>query len=512
MWGTFDVESFSDVLSARITRCELLRRLPAAEIVSFAPFGHAHPTRLDGGEPAEPLGRWSSQRLTELAARLHCVVVTGDGLLGMADGVLADHYGIAEDELTARAPLRFFIQGLGELEAACPVMWHGVGGAAQAEEGDGTLDAALLRKALADRAYVALCDGASKQHLEEVGVDCDLVLIPHPAVVASRLFPASLLHKRLEYLRVMGWYPRHDQALVVQGNRGLLPQAVEVASGLERLAEDLGGAAIVLLQANPCDGDEDFADAVAAALRRRPFRVPVAGIEDVMACIAGSAAVVTSSAALAATATSFGRPSGATNEVGRLGQPPTADQLLALQSEVDVSFDRVAGIAEKAAAGRLPPEADNAGLVQVQSTLSALRQANMVQGRRWAAAAVKFADHLSELAAARADAEALVTAHSAVTAAQEGVIAGQRQALEEQQRTLLRLQESVQAQSAELERSAALFGESATYTTALEARVAAAESRQAAAEAELALVRVRRVPRLAARARAAASRLRRLGG
>jgi hypothetical protein len=481
LWGTFDLDGFGDALAVRIARRELSQRLPAAEITTYAPYGQDHPTRLDGGEPAASLGPWSAERVAELADGLDCVVVTGDGLVGRPDEDLASCYGVDEDELASRSPSRFFLGGLAPLEHCCPVIWHAVSLAGE----PGEALAGALVEALADRPYVAVSDSASKQWLEAAGVDRDIVLVPHPALLASRLFPSGLIEKRLEHLRVMGWYPRDGPALVVQGDGSLAADVQELAAALEALAAELGAAGIALLQSEPCRGDQYFADALADALTRPPYRLPVVGVEDVAACVAGSVAVVTSSSALAATAMSYGCPHGPTGDPGRLEDGIGPGRLLALQDDLDASFDHVAMVAEDAAAARPDHGDGGSDLQELLATVRSLRRANQVQGRRMAHERVVLADQVTDLNAA----------YAAVLTGKDGEIANQRRAIE--------------LQTAELERSQALLEQVHASATDLSARLAAAEAQRAAAEAELAALRATRTFRWAAPARSLTARFRR---
>jgi len=441
--------------------------------MAFAPYGQDHPTRLDGGEPAAPLGPWSAERVAELADRLDCVVVTGDGLVGRPDADLAGCYGVTKDEMASRSPSRFFLRGLAPLEHCCPVIWHAVSLAGE----PGEALAAALVGALTDRPYVAVSDLTSKQWLEAAGVDREIVLLPHPALLASRLFPSSLIEKRLEYLRVMGWYPPDGPALLVQGDGSLAANVQELAAALETLAAELGAAGIALLQAEPCRGDQHFADALADALTRPPYRLAVVGVEDVAACVAGSVAVVTSSSALAATAMSYGCPHGRTGDPGRLEDGIGPGRLLALQEELDASFDRVARLAKDAAA-RAGHGDGGSDLDELVATVSALRRANQVQGRRMAHERVVLADQVTDLNAA----------YTAVLMGKDGEIANQRHAIE--------------LQTAELQRSQALLEQVSASAGDLSARLSAAE-------AELAALRATRTFRWAAPAKSLIARFRR---
>lgn len=495
LWGTFDVEGFGDALAVRIARRELSERLPAAEIMAFAPYGQDHPTRLDDGEPAAPLGPWSAERVAELADRLDCVVVTGDRLVGRPDADLAGCYGVTENELASRSPSRFFLGGLTPLEHCCPVMWHAVSLAGE----PGEAQAVALVEALADRPYVAVSDSASKEWLEAAGVDREIVLLPHPALLAYRLFPSSLIEKRLEYLRVMGWYPADGPALVVQGDRSLAADVQELAAALETLAAELGAAGIALLQAEPCRGDQHFADALAGALTRPPYRVPVVGVEDVAACVAGSAAVVTSSSALAATAMSYGRPHGPTGDPGRLENGIGPGRLLALQEELDASFDRVATLADDAAAARTGHGDGGPDLDELLATLCSLRRANQVQGRRLAHERLVLADQVTDL----------TTLHAGEVAHRDVVIANQHRAIELQTAELERSQALVEQLSASVADLSARLAAAEAQGAAAESQLAAADAQRAAAEAELVALRATRTFRWAAPARSLMARFRR---
>ena len=505
LWGTFDVESFGDLLLARILRGELRRRLPASEVTVFAPYGHEHPTRLDGGESPEPLGPWSADRVADLSTRLDCVIVTGETLSRWRDASLVDAYGVAEEEVATRAPARFLVGGLGDLEDRCPVLWAGVGLPVDATDDE----AVALRKALAGRPYVAVWDEVSKHRLEEAGVDNEISVVPPATLLAPRHFPGSLLAKRLEYLKVMGWYPRDRPALVVQGDGTLVLQAGQIAAGLERIAAAHGSLAIVTAQTDPWRGDGEFADALAGALHERPYRLPVVGLEDLTAVFSDAWGVVGSSPAARTVAASYGRPcAGFDDPAGvdaALAAPRAGPELAVLQEQVDASIDAMAAIARQAAAARpgLGEEAEAADIEGLQTTLAALRRANRAQARQMVDERLMFADRVSE-------AEALIAAHAGVVAAQEAVIADQRRALEDQQRTLAQVHTSLQSQTAELERARTVFEQLAGYTAGLEARVEGAERARAAADHELAALRATRTFRWTRLARTALAGFRRL--
>src|SRR2546421_8375836 len=167
--GTFDTDLFDDALAPRVLRRELKARLPGAEIITFAPYGALRPTPRDGGEPAEPLGRWSPDRAAALTAGVDCVLVTRTDPFPDHDR-LARSYGVDRAVLDELELEGWFIDGSARAaEERCPVITF---------ESD-------------------------------------------PVVLAPRLFSPDLLTKRLEYLWLMGWYPREGPAGVVAGDVGL---------------------------------------------------------------------------------------------------------------------------------------------------------------------------------------------------------------------------------------------------------------------------------------------------
>ncbi len=418
----FAGDGFDSELLTAIVRRELSQRLPAAEI-----------TDLAGAEQAD---------------ELDCVIVTGHALL-------------PEAALTARGP----------------VMWQGVTLATQPREAR----AAELVEALADAPYVGVADPASKEWLEAAGVDREIVVLPHPALLASRLFPTGLIEKRLEYLRAMGWYPSDGPALVVHGNGSLAAGVHEVAADLEKLAAELDAAGIVVLR-DLCP-DDQFADALADALTRLPYRPPALAMHDTAACVAASVTVVTISPALAATALSYGRPHAPTSDPCRSENRVAPEQLLSLQSELDASYDQLASIAVEAAAvpGDSAPDVE-----ELLATLSRLRRAHEIQSRRLAEERLVLADQVIDLG----------MLHKAALTGKDHVISSQQRAIEQQ--------------TAELERSRAMFDHVSASADTLRAGLAAAEAQVATVEAELAALRATRTFRWAAPARSLVARLQRL--
>jgi hypothetical protein len=412
LWGTFDVDNYGDHLFPRIAGHELRRRLPDAVVTPFAPYGRLHPTGLDDGRPAEPLGPWTPERARHLAADHHLVVVGGGELMHLNDPLLAPVYGTSADELLRLAPSRWFVEGLGpELERHCPVVWHGVGVPwAPSDEG-----AERLRTALARRPYVTVRDRASAARLAGAGVERPVDVVPDSALLLDRIMPPSSLRARLDGLRAAGAYPPPGSpALVVQGCDLLEPHLDDVVAAVGHwMAARPVRPEIVALETGRCRGDAGFAEALVRALapvlaaqaasvggappnpRGRVWRLPEARtVEDLAAAVAGAELFLGSSLHGAITAVVYGTPFVLLNPMGEAkldgfadltgldrflvhslpdspkaldlaagGDRMPAAALTALQARVDVHFDRLAELAAERAAvprPRLPAVARRA--------------------------------------------------------------------------------------------------------------------------------------------------------
>ena len=403
LWGTFDVESLGDALYARIARAELARRLPEAEIRTFAPLGSERPTAWDGEDPAEPLGPYRPERLSELAEELD-VVVVGPGDLGHGhDELLAPLYGVPSEQLIERGATRFFVDGLGrQLERTRPVVWHAVAVPFDLEPEE----AERYRRALSARPYVSVRDEASRRRLERAGVDRDIEVVPDPMVLLPRLLPESDLERRLEQLRFLGWFPEDGRALVVQGGEALAASVEAVADAVARLADERG-AEVLVLETAP--GDAPFAEGVAARLGDRARRASGATVEDVVAAIAASEGFVGDSAHAKLVAFAYGRPyatpeSGSSLDDLRASFEKVAsggarlELVGALQRRLDASYDRIAEVVTDAVGADARPEAGREAR-ELRSQLDAIWASHAALGRRIAAERVALAKDVEERAA-----------------------------------------------------------------------------------------------------------------
>src|SRR5438105_6671304 len=172
---------------------------------------------MDPERPLRPLGPWSLERAARLAEQLDTVVVVGG--LQRADG------DSSPEQLNGPRPdasEAYFVEGLGtELEVVCPVLWHAI-----EVPGDlGAAQASRARVVLAHRPYVSVRDEVSRRRLEAAGVEREIAVVPHPALLAPRCFSTTVLDRRLAHLRIVGHVPPAAGALAVEDDPRLASHA-----------------------------------------------------------------------------------------------------------------------------------------------------------------------------------------------------------------------------------------------------------------------------------------------
>jgi polysaccharide pyruvyl transferase WcaK-like protein len=422
VWGTFDLDNFGDHLFPRVTEHEILRRLEGWRVRPFAPYGAEHPVRMDGGFVAEALGDWSPVRVEQLAAAADLTLIGGGEIIHFNDELLAPAYHTSVQNVAARAPGRFFVDGLGEYEKDHPVVWNAVGipFVPNAEQ------AGMIKDAVSRREYVAVRDELSLERLRACGVDGDIDVVPDLSFLVDRLVTPAVLDERLRYLKFMGWYPGDKPALIVQANRSAVHQVVELAKVVDWALDESVLADVVLLESGPIHGDGLFADALEQRLsHRKVYRLP-SGLppEDVLAAIRGSAGVVSGSFHVNAAAFTYGKPwvildtadqsklraladtMGAPDQRcvdentlansirAAFGREPNTVLLRELQAKVDAHFDRVADLAMRSWQERGGDPAARIAELARQNAL--LRQANRQLRQRQVAERRVMVDKLEQ--------------------------------------------------------------------------------------------------------------------
>lgn len=351
IWGCFDLESLGAHLTLRVATAELSRRLPGVAVRAFAPFGSSRPIPLDGGEPVEPLDPPTATHSRALASELDLVVVTGDVAL-FDPGRLAAAYGVSEETAAAFAHL------LTSGPAGVPLALSGIS----------------VREDIDDKAE--RCAHVSVSDLRSQALLPGATLLPHPALLAPRVFAPRVIEKRTSFLRAMGWWPEAATPVVVQGGSADAGRAAEVAAAL-------GDTPVVVIEAEA--GDAEFA---AALLDHLPgaLRLPgIAGVEDRVAAVAGASRVVAASPVLHALATAYGRPR---SHLDAPSEPEQPEDRAAGEGALDAEYDALAA---------LVPGAHPAPLVAAE--VEALRAALNARGHRLASERVLMADHVLALRA-----------------------------------------------------------------------------------------------------------------
>ena len=300
LWGRFDVARFGELLLPRIHEAELRRRLPGSQVLPYSPMGPDHPVALDGGLTALRLGTWSPGNAARLAAAADAVIVAGTDVLTTDDEALGADYGLSAAEAHGRRLSGFFLEGP---QPKAPMAWSAAGVPFDFGEADGS----RLRGALQDARYLSVRDDLSRQRLAQAGIERDVAVVPDPVALASRVFDPGILARRLDYLRLMEWFPREGAPVVVQGSKALVEHVESFAAVL---TEAVAGRdiPILLLETEPADGDS-FVEALMPRLLPA-FRVPASvSLVDILAVFSGARCFMGDSVHGNMAGLSFGVPS-----------------------------------------------------------------------------------------------------------------------------------------------------------------------------------------------------------
>lgn len=404
IWVDADPDDLRAALGLRVTRAELARRLPGAAIRSFSARREVQPSPHDGGMPVEALGTWSAERARQLATELDSVVVTGD--LPVA--------GVAQGD--SGHPARFLLDGMGpDADVDCPVMWSAV------RLGDEQAGTRAGGDTVRRPAYAAVLDESGAVPLAQPDDDLGAA-VPDPLLLVPRLLAPDALARRLEFVRMMGWFPTEGRAVVLEVDAALLPHADAVARALDA-AVSATDAGVVLVRTDGREPDGGkAADAISASMSTPAHRVPDdALVDDVIAVVAAAAAVAVRSSTAMALAAAYGVPAAHLDVAGDATKSPLAaltgnagavvtrpeeladlldgerfvagGAVASLQARLDAHFDRIAAIADSAAAAR-PRTSDGRPVLPPSEYVSAMELAHRRMQERLDAERLAVAEHL----------------------------------------------------------------------------------------------------------------------
>lgn len=395
MWSSSDLPGLGDQLLPRLTEHHLSARLPDWRISFHAPFGWTRPLATDGGLVAEPLGEYRPRRVAALAAA-DLTVITPAFPLG-AD--LTALYG---------GPVpgaEFFTNGLGQH----PVLVSAVRVAERPSQ--------QLVSAFAGQPYPSVRDIRSRDRLADAGLQWDVAVVPHPALLADALVSPGALATRQGDLRKLRILPPEGSYLVVQLTAELADELAALPAVLAKIQDFLAIEHIVWLPTGPdapaVDGLVLPADLV---------------LEDRIAVLAGAGLVIAADEHAAAAAAGLDRrwvlldPSGEQRwpvlEFGATKQiADKAGKLLdavhaalkppaSRRQAVAEHFDAIAEAAQRAASGRAPSRDLAAENQALRAANAALRERMFIERQRLVEQLVRRWDadeHAEDLAALRAE-------------------------------------------------------------------------------------------------------------
>ena len=193
------------------------------------------------------------------------------------------------------------------------------------------------------------------------------VVLAHPAILAPRWFSPRLLEARREFLRALHVWPTEDGPLILQGGASDIDALDRIRTRVDR--------PVVVVRSMATD--DSFADAACAAIAGARQLPEMAGIEDLIAAIAGATRVVAASPVVRDLAHAFGVPCMRLDDT----VPSEAVDLTDAMDALDSELDRVVALAPGPDPGPL-----------AWSELAAAQRALDARGQRLEAERVAFAD------------------------------------------------------------------------------------------------------------------------
>lgn len=302
--GTFDVESYGDVLYPRIFDREIRRRCPTATVRVFSPMGWNHRAPWGGGEPAEPLGPPTSARWSQIA-RDHDLVAIGGGALLHEDAsrYAALYPGSSEDVLATR-PWEWFLPTGDGAAPASPIVWNALGLPGTPVPGATDRIARTVRSV----AYVAVRDEATAREVRRCAPEADVQVVPDTLLVVDRLFTPSVLARRVRYLRALARYPAASPVLVHIASPGDETHGIGVADALVPFLATRAERPLAVLDLPAPGAAQTVASHLSRRLERSVSVVRVCSVEDVAAAVGCAALYVGSSLDTVLTAIAYEVP------------------------------------------------------------------------------------------------------------------------------------------------------------------------------------------------------------
>ncbi len=293
--GAFDTGELGEVALRRVIEWELARRRPDIELVALAPFGAERPIPGDEGRPAHAIPPLALTDPGDQGLGVDALIIAGDVLAG--DNHWAARYPVAPQDIEGRGIASLVLSGTrGGRPAALSIMWFAVGVPEDGHVGDAALDAGR-DVWVRDRSTQELLGGTTVQSGD-------------PLLLAGRVFAPDVLRRRADLLRMCGALPTGRRLVIEEARRPA------TFAGGEPLIEAIAAAlraepklSVVVLALDPTRQSTGPAFRLGGVLAERVHHLPIwAGLDDIAAAMAGSAAVVARSPAGAHLAASLGAP------------------------------------------------------------------------------------------------------------------------------------------------------------------------------------------------------------
>jgi hypothetical protein len=292
-------------------------------------------------------------------------------------------------------------------------------------------------QAIAEAADVSVRDSRSLDRVRPLRPDHSIALVPDPLVLLDRLTGPQVARSRIEYLRTMDRYP-HTGTVIVEVSSSRTSHLAMLGA---RVEEAIARGYRIAVVALPMDGES-----MTSELRQHVERTFAAihvldtpTLDDRIAAIATSTAVVPLSTALFTAGCAFARPSFRCDEASWhcdatvlpgveclvrqdfdavLQIPTNSSTTAAWQMQADAHFDRIAALLSRRKTNQATAEASSAG------RFAQIEAAQRMTGRRLADERLRFAQRIEGLLAEIADLKSEIARRSALEAALREEMAG----------------------------------------------------------------------------------------